>query len=238
MSERHGSIEFTRNFRLDLERLFAAVSVGPPIAFARFADGEAALLRGEHYRAKSDKWETYGHKVPDLVDGMKNALACELPGWHVGITAMSHHPIDHDYFMNEVAVDLDKISFAELFIFGNWERFRTLIEPLDYCVVGCGADTMGKRGYDIPPDATADPAFDIEPVVGWMLQQTRPILLAAGPVAKWLAFEYWWTTHHLCEYQRNSVIDVGSALSPMLRGRKTRHYHDQEHEDAKVIPVW
>lgn len=234
----HVNIEFTRDFTRDIEWLFAFLSKSPPFAFARFADGEAALLRGESHKAKSDGWETSGGGVPQLVDGLRNALDCELPGWHVGITAASHHAADHAYLMGQVAVDPKRITFAELFIFGNLELFKTLIEPLDYCVVGHGAASLGERGYDIPPDATADPEFDIEPPLDWMLKQTRPIFLAAGPVAKWLAFEYWWTTHHLHEYQRNSVIDVGSALSPTLRGRKTRRYHDSKNDVSRAVLQW
>ncbi len=234
------NIAFTHDFAADFDVLMRAID-GPPFAFARFADGEAALLRGCEHHAKSDGWRASGGAVPRLVEGLTLAIECELPGWHVGITAETHHEREHAELLGMVTLPESRVSFAELFIFGNYSRAVLLLSSIpQFRVVGAGArDAFGERGFDIPPDATADPKFDIEPALEWMLAGEGPLLLSAGPVAKWLAYEYWWSTHWSHdEYRRYHCIDVGSALSQTLRGRATRAYHKKSSDLRNWSPDW
>lgn len=237
------NLSFTRDFRGDFDVLLKAFD-GPPFAFARFADGEAALLRGDSHTAKSDGWRASGGAVPNLVDGLRQALECELPGWHLGITAASHHPTDHVRLLHDVQLPDSRVTFAELFIFANWGRAAELLPTIPRVrVVGHRATAaFGERGFDIPPDATADPEFDIEPALDWMLTGHGPILLSAGPVAKWLAFEYWWSTSPtlpIANWTRYSCVDVGSAISPLLRGGKPNRTYQRKGSDLREwVPEW
>ena len=234
------NLELRQDFAADFEVVTAGLQrdySGPPYAFVRFADGEAALMRGEHHRSRSDSWSVSGAGVPSVVDGLHLAIQCDLPGWHVGVTAASHHREDHRYLVRESSSPPSRTSFAELFIFGNYERFRLI--DTDHCrVVGAGArKRLGRRGYHIPPDAVERDDFDLEPVITWMLRGEGPILLAAGPLANLLAFEYWRTGHWL-GVRREVCIDVGSAIAPRVRGRATRRYHHPESDLRRHVPTW
>lgn len=234
----HVSLSLIQDFEADFATITKGLAVdysGPPYAFVRFADGEAAILRDSPHVAKSDGWKIT-RPMPTLREGLELALACELPGWCVGITAESHHEDDHAFLLEMAAVSSHRITMAELFIFANWDAFRRI--NTEHCrIVGAGADIVGSRGFHLPPDAVEDDKFDLEPAIEWMIDGQGPILLAAGPLAKVLAYEYWWTTTHL-GIRREVCLDVGSAISPQLRGKKTRQYHSSSHATRRTVPQW
>ena len=209
---------------------------GPPYAFARYADGEAAILRGESHRAKSDGWRVNGRSIPAIQSRLRGSLECELEGWRVGVTADSHHPQDHEFLLGMAGARDQDITFAEIFVFANWKRFKSL--DLSACrFIGAGAESQGARGFAIPPDAVEQDGFDTSAAVDWMVAGSGPILLAAGPIAKIIAWDYWKATAG-GGVRRDVCVDVGSAVSPMLRGRRTRRYHSQASSLNSLVPVW
>lgn len=232
------ALAFSRDFKTDFDVAVQGLRKdydGPPYAFVRFADGEASILRGYSYRAVSDGWEVTRH-MPTLRRDMEAAIGCNLPGWCVGITAESHHPADHAFLLRHVSADMANVSFAELLIFSNWQRFLGL--DINHCrIIGAGAEKLGKRGCPLPPDAVQDDDFDYEPVIDWMCKSRGPILLSAGPLAKTIAYWYWRGTYYTGARQ-DVVIDVGSALSPLLRGRNTRRYHSRRSPTRSLVPTW
>lgn len=231
-------LEFTRNFSTDFDVAVQGLRRdydGPPYAFVRFADGEADILRGMPYRAVSDGWEV-SRCMPNLQRDIRQSVGCNLTGWCVGITAESHHPADHSFLLRHVSASMSNVSFAELFIFGNWDRFLSI--DIDHCrVIGAGAEKLGKRGFSLPPDAVQDDNFYHIDVVEWMKASVGPILLSAGPLTKTIAYWYWHETCRSGQHQ-NVVIDVGSALSPLLRGRRTRRYQSRKSPLRNHVPAW
>lgn len=224
-------MRLVQDFSADFESLTGALcpSYIGSLAFARYADGEAAIMRGKPHNAKSDGWRWRSAWKSALPDRLLEALRYNAHGWHLGITAEDHHAKDHAYLMNEVRVEPQFVTFAEIFIFANYQRFIRL--NLDHCL------TIGQRcDVDVPgrPD---DPAWaqTIDDLVPFMVQCSRPMLVSAGPWACVLLHEYW---KRCPQSMRRVVLDVGSALDEQHKKRWTRGYQDPESERYKWVPRW
>lgn len=221
-------MQFKQEMAYDFRQLASALRfgyAGPPFAFTRYADGECAMLRGRPFDARRDNWEIAG-KHPFAPELLK-ALACDAEGWYVGITAREHHATAHDYLMRQVRVPMERVTLAEVFIFGNYWRFCDL--DLSH------ATTVGPKNADfLVPWNAIDPPWDgISDLVDELIEEAdSPILVSAGPVGKILIHEYWQRTHGL----RATIVDVGSAIDERLRGRRSRKYQIPTRWERSWLP--
>ncbi len=241
-----GSLNFTREFRRDFELATAGLRPdyrGEPYCLARFADGEASILRNDQYLARSDRWDwqpEYGGRFAAM---LRDALTLDLPGWHLGITCRDCHASDHDQLMGLARVPLDRITFAELFCYRNFQPFQEL--DLSHCwIVGPNAaERFGEQALTFPEKAMLELARDrgihiLARTLWWMLHiPTGPIVLACGPAAKILAADYWRATSGP-GFRRQVVVDAGSAMDRRLRERITRQYQRPTSELADWCPEW
>jgi hypothetical protein len=229
---------FQQSFRTDFEAVVAGLLPGyggPPYAFARWADGEAAIAFGREHAAKSDGWSWPAGKRTLLSESLIDALAYDAEGWHVGITAEEHHAGEHAELLRYVAVPPERVTFAEIFIFANFARWQQL--DLSHCLaVGCGPDA----DFRIPADAIGEDWLWhglADELIEAGAQQRRPILVAAGPVANVLIYEYWRRSARRAK-DRQVILDVGSVLAERMQGRRTRVYHRANAWQARWEPKW
>lgn len=241
----------TRDFRADYAALIAGILpgyYGPPYAFVRFADGEGAIMFGQQHAARSDLWawsegDSRKRRHRQLVDGLHAAISYVdpsptfnaarqrvPPGWHVGITAGEHHPEWHRRLLPLAKVPIERISFAEIFGFGNYNKFV----HLDWCECFTVGGRIEKHDLQVPKRPN-DPAWPkmIGDVVKELGKVRKPILVAAGPWAKVLILKYWQETP---PDDRQVILDVGSALR--LTHRRTRAYHGRRSELRRWEPRW
>lgn len=202
------------DFASDLERFLHPKA---PLALARFHDGEYHILRGEPYKAKSN-WSVY--EPSWLRDRLLAALEADLEGYWVGISPPCCFPQATAYFRSQVNTHL--LTYATVFWFANFSRTRkTLYERVNAgrcATVGCTA----RCDYRIPANGVASP-WDLDGLVGRLLDEERPILLAAGPSACIIAHEYW---KRAPADSRQTILDVGAAMDPLLHGKPTRHFQE------------
>lgn len=200
---------------------------GPPFALARYADGEAKILKGERHSAKSDGWATSGSN--ELRERLKASLECTLWGWNVGITAETHHADSHHELLNHVKLEPAFITLAEVFIFCNYVRVQ--VADLSHCL------TIGARAeVDTPrtPDDSRWPKA-VDDLVSVMAQSGRTILVSAGPWGKVLIHEYW----KRCPNNLKRVcLDMGSALDERRKQRRTRNYQAPFSRKRFWRPTW
>lgn len=225
---------FRQDFDADFDAVAAALSPeydGPSFALARYADGEDAIMDGRPHVAKSDHWRFDGEGAFGLAAELHASLTCDLPGWHVGITAEEHHPQIHGSLLDEAKVPMDRVTFAELFIFANYRRWRKL--SIKHCFIVAPSEkatiVVHPNAVNRHPVELYDLAFKL---IAWA---KRPILLAAGPAACVIAHIYW---QRCPPEDRQVILDVGSALDPFLKGRKTRQYHHPNKPQASWRPKW
>lgn len=215
------AMRFEQDFVRDLEKINFR---GAPFAFARFGDGEFALCAGRPVRA-SDGWSYAGGPSP-FVDKLREALCADLQGYYLGISCPCCHEEAHQWYLQQIRAPRERITFATLFVNANYERFRQLDLSRTVLVASRGGD------FTVPPDAV-NAGFDYEPLLEDLLKVDRTILLAAGPLACILVYEYWRRA------QRPQVIvDIGSTLDPVLFGRSTRGYHRSDGPTSRKVCVW
>lgn len=198
-------------FRRDLGRL---VDTSRPVALARFGDGEYHVLGGTPYSSRSG-WVLHGQSwIRRRLDA---ALRASLPGYWVGISPPCDWPLGTAYFRPRVTA---RRTFATVFSHSNYPIFRRHLQRdlAGACLVGPGA----KADHRVPPNGVLK-KWDLDGLVDCLLKETRPILVAAGPCACVIVHEYW---KRCPAAQRQTILDVGAAVDPLLHGESTREFHD------------
>jgi hypothetical protein len=188
-----------------------------PVALARFHDGEYYILRGEPYKARSN-WTVY--QPSWLRDRLRAAIEADLEDYWVGISPPCCFPQGTAYFRS--LAQTRRVTYATLFWFANFGRIRSLlyerVRDGKYATVGCTA----RCDYRIPQNGVSQ-RWNLDELVDHLLLEKRPILLAAGPSACVLVHEYWKRAE---PEKRQTILDVGAAMDPLLHGKITRHFQE------------
>lgn len=227
-----------QDFDADFSALTAGLAPaysGPPYALARFADGESAIIHSREHAAKSDGWHWPAGKRSLLTSTLRDSLACCLPGWHVGITAEEHHPDCHAELLARVRVPLAQVTLAEIFIFANHSRFLSL--DLSHCHIVGPSSKCGK--FQIPTDAMATDWLWHDFTRFLIREATGPILVAAGPLANAIIYDYWrWTEPAGERRKRRVILDVGSAVGHLMHRRRIRQWQKADSPLSHWRPAW
>lgn len=238
-------MNMTQDFATDFDAIVSTLKPeysGPPIALSRFGDGEYAIMRCMEHRANSDGWNWHGenHIIRYFLTDSLTAGG-ELDDYYVGVSAANHHPKAHQWYMRQLTaweVPTSRVTFASLFIFANYERFLAAIKLagglVPFVTVGCTA----KHDFKVPenPLDAAWPSVIDELAAELMnIDHCQAMLVSAGPWGKVLVHRYWQLTDDNRD-RRQTIIDVGSAVDELFRGRRTRRYHDPNHPQRNWIP--
>ena len=86
--------------------------------------------------------------------------------------------------------------------------------------------------FSVPRNAV-NPLFDYQPLLKQLFEVDRPILVAAGPIAKILIYDYWRLAP-----RKQVIVDIGSVLDPMIYGRPTRGYHNGRDTHTQRVCHW
>ena len=199
-------------FAAELERFVAAKE---PVALARFHDGEFHMPAEIPDRARSG-WRLY--RPSWLKDRLGQALEADLDSYYVGISPPCDYPRGTSFFRSRVKTK--RVTFATVFWHHNFLGFMGAVRSgalKDACIV-----SSGKGDVKVPKDGAVVP-FDIDAVVERLLEEKRPILVAAGPCACVIVHEYW---KRADPKSRQTILDVGAAIDQIVHGKNTRDFHD------------
>ena len=217
------AMRFTQDFVKDFEQIDLW---SRPFAFARFGDGERSICRGVPVTC-ADGWAYDGRKSSFASD-LYASLICDAPDYYIGISDSCCDKDAHEWFLRHVKVPLERLTFANILVNGNYQRFRAL-DLRDTTLV---ASEGGE--FTVPEDIAAA-GFEIDGLVEKLLKVRRPILVAAGPAACVIVHKYWMKAD---PESRQTIIDVGSAIDEITKGRKTRRYHYPGSPTADRICRW
>ena len=221
-SSKRPVMRFTQDFRTDFDQFDLH---GPPFAFVRFGDGERAICRGKPL-VSCDGWD-YDGRTSRFANDLYAALTCDAPDYYLGISDGCCDREARDWFLERRRVPLDRVTFANIFVNGNYPRFRRLDLSRTALVSSIGGD------FTIP-EHVINSDFNFDGLVDQLLAVDRPILFAAGPASCVLIHQYWIRAGA----NRQAVIDIGSALDEVLKGRKTRGYHYPASPTANKMCRW
>lgn len=211
-------------------------------AMGRYADGERALLECRQIPT-ADGW-----KVPQepnwITRELWGALRDDTDGWHLGLGCACCDIETHKMLRSHATLPESRRTFSSVFVNGNHDDFRdfcTDIQIWKKCHFVACAPHENVAQY-IPAnqytriDANAVNKWhkaDLRRLVDKLLLLHRPILLAAGPLGAVIANRYW----HIST-SRQSIVDIGSALDPLLHGRSTRNYLYEGHPNRRKHCTW
>jgi hypothetical protein len=202
-------------FQRDLSRL---VDTSRPVALVRFGDGEYHLLNSEAYAARSG-WTLA--RPSWIRERLRASLVASLPNYWVGISPPCDWPLGTAYYRPLVKAHK---TFATVFSHANYHAFRQMVAPkgplAGACIVGPGK----KADHQVPLDGV-NRKWDLDGLVDRLLSETRPILVAAGPCACVVVHEYW---RRCPDGDRQTILDVGAAIDPILHGKETRDFHQSD----------
>lgn len=216
-----GPIRFTQDFLSDFEQfdLF-----GAPFAFARYADGERAICMGNPI-VGCDGWEYPGGRTR-FAEDLLASLHCTEPDFYYGISDGCCDRPARDWYLDHLRVPLDQVTFSNIFVNWNYRRFQQL-NLQGAVIVGCEASD-----FAVPSNVLSTP-FDFDALVTELLAVDCPILVAAGPASGIIIHKYWQRAS-----RKQVIVDVGSAIDELLRGKKTRPYQERGTRTAELVCRW
>ena len=214
-------MRFTQDFLTDFDQFDFR---GRPFAFVRFGDGERSICRGVPL-TNCDGWR-YDGAASQFAADLNASLAHVDPDYYIGISDGCCDRAARDWFLERIRVPLEQITFANIFVNGNYRRFRQLDLSGTVLVSSTGGDFT-------VPEHLINSDFDLDGLVDELLDVDRPILMAAGPASCVLIHKYW-----LRPGPKQTIVDVGSALDEVTKGRKTRGYHHPGSPTAGRICRW
>jgi 2-polyprenyl-3-methyl-5-hydroxy-6-metoxy-1,4-benzoquinol methylase len=218
---RAGPMRFRQDFVTDFDQVDFR---GEPFAFVRFGDGERAICMAKPLVAR-DGWE-YPGGPSRFGEELLAALRHDAPDYYVGISDSCCDRPARDWYLGQVRVPLGQVTFANLFVNGNYRRFQGLDLRGLAVVASEGGD------FRVPADVFAEP-FDLDALVARLLTVDRPILVAAGPASPILIHKYWTRA-----VRKQTIVDVGSAIDERTKGRKTRPYQVPGTRQSELVCSW
>ncbi|MEX2121003.1 MAG: glycosyltransferase [Pirellulales bacterium] len=224
---RRSTMRFQQDFVSDFDQFDLS---GPPFAFVRFGDGERAICCRSPV-VTQDGW-SYPGGDSAFADQLMAALCHSGPDYYVGISDACCDPASHDWYLKNVRVPLERLTFANIFVNGNYPRFRELLRAPGLS----GAAIVSSEGGDfhVPADILgAGQDFDVDDLVRRLLHVDRPMLVSAGPASCIIIHRYWQQATN-----KQVILDVGSAIDERTKGRKTRAYQIPGTPKSELICTW
>ena len=218
-----GPMTFTQDFRRDFDQFNF---FGPPFAFARFGDGERAICSGSAVKAQ-DGW-SYPGGASQFAADLNAALRFNDPGYYLGLSDACCDRASHEWYLRQITAPLSQVTFANIFVNGNYQRFRQL-------TLGACALVASDGGDYWVPENILETAFSLDKLVERLLSVKRPMLVSAGPAACIIVHKYW---QRAKPDERQVIVDVGSAIDEWTKGRKTRQYQVPGTRNAALVCTW
>lgn len=237
-------------FREDLEEVFKLIIESNSFALARFADGEASILKNMTVGNK-DGWLYKKDKNLVFRMDLRRSLLSEDKNYLYGLSCSCCDKANHDYLLGLVRVPLEQLTFSNIWVNANYrvfqERFFQVLTDSRKPVVICSGSKARLPELEryihlndfipIPGNCVDYWEKHRDQVKGLMdlkaSQNTNTIFLfAAGPLSEILIYEMWQVNPY------NNYLDIGSTLDPLLFRRKSRRYHKEGDPFANKVCVW
>src|SRR5262249_23215750 len=150
-------------------------------AFVRFGDGERSICRGRPI-VNCDGW-SYDGAASRFAAELNASLTDTDPDYYLGISDGCCDRETRDWFLERIRAPLAHVTFANIFVNGNYRRFRRLDLSGTALVASAGGDFT-------VPEHLINTDFDLDGLVDRLLTVDRPILVAAGPASCVLIHQY------------------------------------------------
>lgn len=232
---------FRHDMRDDLETVIKAIEEHEPFALVRFGDGEGSMLRMPSAGQECQKWVKRDYEewdvkqlAPRFRSDLLKSVEADMDGYCIGINCGRCDLLGRRFCLEHMRISEDQMTFAELFGWVNYDRAHEAflsIHNNGSCLVTCGPEA----DYEIPHDICVRRDWTEDKVVGELLNESRPILVAAGPGACTIIHKYWQRQEPT---KRVPIVDIGSVLDPVIHdGEISRCYQIDGHWGRTGAPM-
>ncbi|KIE59035.1 hypothetical protein A946_03080 [Methylacidiphilum kamchatkense Kam1] len=239
----------TQDFKKDFFVLLSLFDAKKAFAFSRYNDGEALILSNQKVGCKGE-WEYNPKKNLSFRADLRKSLQATDPRFFYGVPSWDTSPEMHQAVLRYIQAPLSQITFAALFANANHDlflkEFHPRIKNWPYEIFFIGNSKLNPQSI-----RKVTGAKEILPIYGncirfwdknkkeilaqldWMATRSDHslFLIAAGPLGKILIHALWEIS------PKNTYLDIGSALDPLLFGKDTRAYH-KDAQNRSLVLQW
>lgn len=224
-----------KDFIKDFEGAWNRIESNIPFTHARYADGEICLMKGLSIGGGSqatdvDRWSS-PNGITKLGKDLYESLSCVDPNYYYAISCDSSSTTDKKWLLDNIKQDREYITFANLWINGNYGRFIDRLSTLKKDIIIIANENGENKKY--PFNVSEYMSFgndcvnvweenyaQIMQILGESFYNTcgKTFFISVGPLSEVIIYHLWKIN------PRNQYIDIGSALDEFVHGRKTRPY--------------
>jgi hypothetical protein len=202
-------------------------------AYARYADGEVQLMRGNPIGNNSqafmvDKWSSPSGMTL-IGEQLLESLNHSEENYHFAISGKSDSISDYEFLTEKIPND--NLTFANLWINSNYQKMKEFYNSIEkdvYMICNHRAQPQNfpfnvKEIFPFPDDCISyfiDLGEDyITQLLDYVNQiENKLFLVSAGPVSEILIHRMYQSNPN------NQYIDVGSSIDEFVHGKMTRPY--------------
>jgi len=234
-----------RDFNRDFEFFTDLILSDKNFAYARYADGEVALMLGKQIGQGSqayhvDKWQAPNHLTKvgkELLESLEHSES----NYYYAISATSDFAGDNTFLDGKIKVR-ENITFANLWINANYQKMKTFYGSLKKEVYLICNEKAKKENFPFPV-AELFP-FSNNCIEYWeqygddyMAQlcdyvsqlQNQTFLISCGPISEIIIDKLYRLNPN------NQYIDVGSSIDEYVHGYPTRPYMNPDSQYAREV---
>jgi len=233
-----------KDFRQDFEFYTNLILSKENFAYARYADGEVALMQGRPIGHGSqaftiDKWSS-SEGITKIGKELVESLKHTEKNYHYAISGVSDNIEDYKFLTSHIKNE--NITFANLWINANYQKMKNFYFTLKkeiYLICNHEAKKENfpfliKEIFPFPDDCVNYFLTHGEDYINELLEYTNQlegetIFVSAGPISEILIHRMY------CNNPHNQYIDVGSSIDEFVHKKITRLYMDTRTSYSKEI---
>jgi hypothetical protein len=236
-------------FFTDFVKFTEKIKNGDNFAYARYADGEVLLMKGNEVGQNTQAFKIDNWSSPNKLTSVGNELIDSLmhtePNYYYAISSVSDNISDHRFLMDRIKSEKENITFANLWINSNYQQMKEFYTNIDKeCFVICNhrANINNfpfkiKELFPFPDNCIEFWESSGSEYISNITQKLQELnnetfFISAGPISEIII-------HRLYSFNpNNQYIDVGSSMDEFVHGKKTRPYMEPNSFYAKQISVF
>lgn len=232
-------------FKSDFEYFWSLIEKGENFTFARYADGEVMLMKGQPVTEGTQAFSIDKWKAPNTLTKVGGELIATLnhtePNYFYAISSKTDNINDYQYLKENIKQTEDKLTFVNLWINANYLSMkRKLCANKREVILICNEEAKIEN---FPFNVTEIIPFPNDCINFWENNSVefldklnnfkdlnnQLIFISCGPISEIII-------HKLYENNpNNTYVDVGSSIDEYVHGKLTRPYMDPSSFYSKMI---
>jgi hypothetical protein len=233
-------------FNSDFNHFWGLIENNTNFTFARYADGEVMLMKGQPVTSGTqassiDKWQA-PNKLTNVGEQLLNTLSHTEENYFYAISSKTDNLNDYQFLIENIKQSEDKLTFVNLWINANYsDMLKKLCNNKRDVILICNKeakiDNFPFNVVDItsfPDDCINYWENNDKDFINMITEKygnlnNQLFFISCGPISEIIIHELY------NKNPNNTYIDVGSSIDEFVHGYKTRPYMDSNSYYSKLI---